>query len=153
MRTTPKPDAPGTFVDPASVVFPQAVAAADGALEADLPPGQWTVLRVGSVASGIRNHPAPDDATGWECDKLSAAGVDAHWDGFLEPLVANGGDLADGKLQCLLLDSWECQAQTWTPALDATFAERLGYPLDRWYPALAGYVTGSRDRTMRFLRD
>ena len=144
---------PAAFVDASKIIFPKAEADASGALAVTLPEGRWTVLRVGSVASLIRNHPAADDATGWECDKLSAAGADAHWDGFLEPLVKKGGALENGRLKGLLLDSWECEAQSWTEGLDAAFRAARGYPLDTWYPALAGYVVGSRAQTEKFLLD
>lgn len=153
-RNLPEPRTdPAALVDASRILFPAAERGADGALVATLPAGRWTVLRVGSVASLIRNHPAPDDATGWECDKLSSAGADAHWDGFIEPLVRKGGDLADGRLNGLLLDSWECEAQTWTEGLDAAFRAARGYPVDPWYPALAGFLVGSRERTAKFLLD
>lgn len=118
-----------------------------------LPPGDWIVLRIGHVNSGIRNHPAPPEATGWECDKLSRKGADAHYAGYIGKLAAAGGPLADGRLAGLLMDSWECEAQNWTDGLDATFAAKWGYPLDTWWPALCGYVVGDRERTARFFRD
>ena len=35
----------------------------------------------------------------------------------------------------MLMDSWECSRQTWTPELDKMFRERLGYDLLKWMPA------------------
>ena len=136
---------PEERVDPAAV---RAVKVGDV-----LPAGDWIVLRIGHVNSGIRNHPAPPEATGWECDKLSRRGADAHYAGYVGRLTAAGGPLADGRLAGLLMDSWECEAQNWTDGLDAVFAAKWGYPLDTWWPALCGYVVGDREQTARFFRD
>lgn len=78
------------------------------------PSGKWTVLRIGHVNTGMKNGPAPEEGTGWECDKLSTAGSDAQFDRYIGRLTAEGGPLADGLLNGLLFDSWECKTQTWT---------------------------------------
>lgn len=140
-------------VDPASIVDLTDRLRDDGSLDWTPPPGRWTVLRIGNVNSGIRNHPAPPEATGWECDKLSPAGADAHYDGYIGKLTAKGGPLADGKLAGFLMDSWECEAQNWTPGLDRAFRERRGYAIDAWWPALFGYVVKGRRETSLFYRD
>ncbi len=53
----------------------------------------------------------------------------------------------------MLLDSWECETQTWTPGLDRDFAARRSYELRPWLPALAGFVIDHPETTTRFLRD
>ena len=136
--------APGAIVDPSQIRLSREVPSV---------PSGWTVLRIGNVNSGIRNHPAPPEATGWECDKLAPEGADAHYAGYVGKLTAAGGPLADGKLAGFLMDSWECEAQNWTPGLDRLFAERYGYALDRWWPVLAGLVVESREATALFCRD
>lgn len=141
------------YVDPARIVSLTDRLRHDDTLDWSPPPGKWTVLRVGHVNAGIKNHPAPPEATGWECDKLSAAGADAHWNGYLGRLSAPGGALSGGILGGLLMDSWECEAQTWTLGLDAVFFQKWGYSLDGWWPALAGFVVGSRRATSLFYRD
>jgi len=139
------PTAASEIVDPTGI---RAVRAGE-----TLPAGDWIVLRVGHVNSGIRNHPAPPEATGWECDKLSTRGADVHYAGYVGRLTRKGGPLADGRLAGLLMDSWECEAQNWTEGLDAVFLEKWGYGLDTWWPALCGYVVGDRGRTSLFFRD
>ncbi len=136
-------------VDPASVVDLTAKMRPDGSLDWQPPSGRWTVLRIGHVNAGHRNSPAPEAATGWECDKLAAAGADAHYDGFIGRLVR--GPLAGGLLQGLLLDSWECASQTWTPGLDRAFRAACGR--DLCWPALCGYVCGDREATRAFFAD
>jgi hypothetical protein len=115
------------------------------------PTGQWTILRVGHANSGPRNAPAPREATGWECDKLSDAGPAAHYAGYIGRLA--DGPLKGGLLGGILLDSWECRTQTWTTTMEADFRAHAGYDLRRWLPAVFGYVVATPDTTARFLRD
>ncbi|HNX36220.1 MAG TPA: glycosyl hydrolase [Kiritimatiellia bacterium] len=127
--------------------------AADGRLSWEVPAGRWLVQRWGHSNTGARNGPAPKEGTGWECDKLSKAGADAHFDGYIGRLSGKGGALEGGLLKGLLTDSWECHTQTWTPGLEQAFKRRRGYDLLPWMPALCGYVVGDEERTARFLRD
>ncbi len=126
---------------------------ASGKLTWNAPEGNWTVLRFGHVNTGVKNKPAPPEATGFECDKLSPAGAEQHFAGYIGRLTENGGPADKGRLQGMLIDSWECYTQTWTPAMEGEFAERRGYALRNWLPALAGYVINDHDTSERFLRD
>ena len=125
----------------------------NGNLNWDAPAGNWTILRFGHVNTGARNGPAPAEATGFECDKLSAAGADQHFAGYIGRISAPGGPADKGRLQGMLTDSWECHTQTWTPAMEREFASRRRYALRKWLPALAGYVIDDPGRSERFLRD
>jgi hypothetical protein len=113
----------------------------------------WTILRIGHVNAGRKNWPAPEEATGWECDKLSQAGPDAHFAGYIGRLTHATGPLANNLLNGMLIDSWECNAQTWTHRMEAEFQRHSGYPLRAWLPALFGYVIQDPETTSRFLRD
>jgi hypothetical protein len=115
--------------------------------------GKWTILRIGHVNTGQRNAPAPPEGTGWECDKLSEAGPNAHFAGYIGRLSGKTGPLANGLLNGMLLDSWECRTQTWTTGMEAEFARAAGYPLRQWLPAVFGYVVGDPETTTRFLHD
>lgn len=128
--------------------------AATGRLDWVAPAGRtWTVVRFGHVNTGARNAPAPKEATGFECDKLAAAGAEQHFAGYIGRLSASGGPAGDGRLQGMLIDSWECRTQTWTPAMEREFGSRRGYALRPWLPAIAGWVVGGPERSGRFLRD
>jgi len=145
-RTDPGQD-PAAFVRASIVrVFPGGTA-----LRTRLPPGKWIALRIGHQNAMRRNGPAPAGATGWECDKLSRRGAEIHFENYVGRLLANGA--VAGKLDTLLMDSWECNAQTWTDGLDETFRARLGYDLWRHAPALFGFVVDSPGETARFLTD
>lgn len=145
--------AKSAWVDPAQILDLTEKMDARGSLHWDAPPGRWTVLRWGHVNTGKRNGPAPPEGTGWECDKLSPAGAETHFAGYIGRLSAGNGPVGGGLMQGMLLDSWECETQTWTPGMDAQFERLRGYPLRAWFPALAGYVVGDPETTTRFLRD
>ncbi len=126
---------------------------AEGKLTWTAPAGAWTVLRFGHVNTGAKNKPAPPEATGFECDKFSPAGAEQHFAGYIGRVSAPGGPADGGRLQGMLIDSWECYTQSWTPAMETEFAARRGYALRAWLPALAGWVVGDHLTSERFLRD
>ena len=142
----------GAYVKSASVVNLTPQMAKDGTLTWDPPPGRWTVLRIGHVNTGFKNSPAPPEGTGFECDKFSTLAADIQFDNYIGRLTKPGAPL-HGKLRAMLMDSWECGHQTWTPGMDAIFSSRLGYDLFTWIPAVFGYVIDSPDDTARFLND
>ena len=136
----------------------------NGLLSWDAPKGKWTILRIGHVNTGMRNGPAPPEATGWECDKLSFSGSDAHFDGYIGRLIgsnvssaknspADNAPLAGGLLNGMLLDSWECKTQTWTADMENEFRRVAEYPLRNWLPAVFGYVINDSETTKGFLHD
>ncbi len=141
------------FVDPAQVVDLSKMMDAEGNLTWKAPAGRWTVLRIGHINAGKKNGPAPPEGTGWECDKLSEAGADAHFAGYIGRLSGDKGALANGLLKGMLMDSWECETQTWTASMEAEFNRISGYPLRKWLPALFGYVMQDQETTYRFLHD
>ena len=109
-------------------------------------------LRIGHVNKNLFNGPAPKEAMGWECDKLAKKGVEANYSNYVGRLVREGGPL-HGKVAGMLMDSWECKTQNWTDGLDEEFRRRRGYAMDRYWPALCGFVVGSRAETDLFFRD
>jgi hypothetical protein len=117
----------------------------------DTPEGKWTILRIGHVNTGQKNAPAPPEGTGWECDKLSEAGPDAHFAGYIGRI--NSGALDGGLLNGVLMDSWECKTQTWTTDMETEFNRLSGYALRKWLPAVFGYVVDDHETTARFLHD
>ena len=123
----------------------------DGTLDWTPPEGKWTVLRIGHVNNGTKNRPAPKEATGWECNKLDRAGIDAHFAAYIGRLAK--GPLAGGKLKGFVVDSWECRRQTWTANLEADFRVLRGYDFRRKLPAVFGWVVDSPEKTEAFLRD
>ncbi len=152
-RSPPPFQDPATWLKSDSIVDLTDQVTRDGKLGWSAPAGDWTILRFGHVNTGAKNKPAPPEATGFECDKLSPAGAEQHFAGYIGRLSAPGGPADEGRLHGMLIDSWECFTQTWTPAMEQEFATRRGYELRRWLPALAGYVVEDHITSERFLRD
>lgn len=152
-RSPPPMQDKATRITPASIIDLTERLDSKSKLNWQAPAGKWTVLRFGHVNTGARNGPAPQEATGFECDKLSKQGAEAHFAGYIGRISAPGGPADAGRLQGMVIDSWECHTQTWTPAMEQEFSGLRGYALRRWLPALAGYVVGDHLSSERFLRD
>lgn len=140
------------FVKSAEVLDISEAMKADGTLSWTAPKGAsgWTILRFGHVNSGRRNSPAPAEATGWECDKLDTRGADVQFSNYVGRLQRGP---AAGLASGMLMDSWECNNQTWTWRMEEEFAARAGYDLRKWMPAFTGYVMDSQETTSRLLTD
>ena len=123
---------------------------ADGKIMLEVPAGKWIVLRIGNVNTGMRNGPAPAEATGWEVNKFDTECVDYQFDNYVGRL--NDGSLK-GLVNNMLMDSWECKSQTWTPKMPEEFRRVAGYDVRLWLPALMGYVIDDQERTSEFLAD
>jgi len=153
MREEQPQQSGSAWVDRSAMIDLTGKMSPDGVLTWDAPEGAWTVLRIGHVNTGMKNGPAPPEATGWECNKLSPAGAQANFDGYIGRLMNDNVRLKEGLLNGILIDSWECKTQTWTDNLHVTFGEKWDYPLFSMLPAIFGYVVGDPETTARFLRD
>jgi hypothetical protein len=140
-------------VDPASVRDLTAQMDAQGRLTWNMPPGAWTILRLGHTARGQQNIAAPEAGVGLECDKLSAAGVEFHFQHGLQPLLEALGPLAGKSFTGLEVDSYEVGMQNWTKTFPDEFQKENGYDLRRYLPAMTGRVVGSAEASERFLWD
>ncbi|MCA9235941.1 MAG: hypothetical protein KDA44_10750 [Planctomycetales bacterium] len=125
----------------------------DGSLDWRIPNGEWTIIRFGYTPTMRTNHPAPDEGRGLECDKLSAAGADQHWQGMVQKVLDDIGPLAGQTLYSVLIDSYETGQQNWTHDFAAEFSKRRGYELRKYLPTITGRVVQSVDVTERFLWD
>ena len=139
------------YIDKDKILDLTAALSSDGRLHTSLPEGAWTVLRLGHVNTGKKNAPAPPEATGFECNKYAVEGAQKHFAGYIGKLM--DGPLAGGRLDGMLLDSWECEYQTWTKEMESEFRALHGYDLQSYLPALFGWVVDSDETTTRFLRD
>ena len=148
-RPCPRQDS-ATWVDPGRILD-LTEDLGNGTLRWTPPPGKWTVLRIGHVNNGMKNGPAPKEATGWECNKLDPAGIDCNFNAYIGRFA--DGILKGGRLKGMVVDSWECRRQTWTARMEEEFRARAGYDLRTRLPAVFGYVLGSPDATERFLLD
>jgi hypothetical protein len=144
---------PEAFISPDQILDISDKMDKDGKLNWQAPKGSWTILRLGHVNAGKKNGPAPAEGTGWEADKFSKSGADAHFAGYIGRLSGPNGPLAGGLLNGMLIDSWECHTQSWTGEMEQEFKRVSSYSLRKWLPALFGYVIKDHETTSRFLTD
>jgi len=119
----------------------------------DVPAGSWTILRIGHTSNGTDNHPAPNGGHGLECDKLSKAGVEAVFNGFIAKLAADVKEVAPGALVSTHIDSWEVGSQNWTKDFRSEFTRRRGYDPLLFLPVMTGRIVDSLEISERFLWD
>lgn len=143
----------GAFINPSQILDISSNMDKDGKLNWVAPKGNWTILRLGHVNSGKQNGPAPAEGTGWEADKLSKSGANAHFAGYIGRLSGENGPLAKGLLNGMLIDSWECHTQSWTADMEQEFKRVSSYSIRNWLPALLGYVIRDHETTSRFFTD
>jgi len=128
--------------------------APDGAFTWEAPAGEWLLIRLGHTSTGEGNHPAPKSGYGLECDKLSRAAMDLHWEKGIAPILKDlGPELAGKTLNNALIDSYEVGTQNWTADFAREFTARLGYDPVPWLPVITGRVIGSAEQSERFLWD
>ena len=124
-------------VIPASaVVNLTAQLGADGKLNWNVPPGTWQIQRIGHTTTGSSTRPPVAGGNGLECDKLGAAGMDAHFAGMMAKLIKTAGPLAGKALTATHIDSWEVGSQNWTANLREEFKKRRGYDPVPWLTCL-----------------
>ena len=126
---------------------------ADGFLQWNAPPGQWTILRLGHTPTGHRNRPAPHGAQGLECDKMNREAVDAFWKGGIDPIIETLDGLVGPVLNNCVIDSYEVGTTNWTSGFEKQFNRLRGYDCTAYLPTLAGYYVDSGEITERFLWD
>ena len=127
--------------------------AANGQLDWHVPTGHWVILRLGYTPTGVKNHPAPKEGEGLECDKFSRAALDAHWGGFMQKVLDDIGPLAGKTLDSSLIDSYEVGGQNWTKNFREEFQKRRGYDPLKFLPAFTGRVVDNPAVSERFLWD
>ena len=125
----------------------------DGRLHWNVPPGDWTILRLGYTPTGQINHPAPEGGEGPECDKFSREALQSLWNGFDRLVIRDAGPLAGQTLGSILIDSWEVGNQQWSPEYASEFTKRRGYDPASWLPVLSGRIVESLELSNRFLWD
>jgi len=76
--------------------------------------------------------------------------VNANFDGYIGKYEQGP---VNGLLSGMLMDSWECETQTWCREMEKNFRDYAGYELRPWMPALFGYVIVDQRTTAKFLRD
>lgn len=144
-------------ISPGKVINLTDKLASDGLLNWSPPAGsgQWKILRIGYSLLGKKNHPAVEEATGLEVDKLDARAVRDYIETYLNYYSdAVGSELIGEKgITALLTDSTEVGPFNWTPELLTHFEKLRGYDPLPWLPTVTGEIIGSRAESDKFLYD
>jgi len=123
-----------------------------GRLSWDAPAGSWKVLRfVGHNTGQPLVCPSPN-SNGLVIDHLSRNAIDNHLTVMLNALKQGRRDL--GSLKYFFFDSYEVtRATDWTGEWLREFVAKYGYDPIPYFPALAGHVVGTKEKTERFMHD
>lgn len=142
-------------IDPAGIVDLSKRLGPDGKLRWDVPPGQWTIMRMGRTLTGQTTRPSPEPGLGFETDKFNPAAIDAHFASYIETLLKTAGEPKHpGRgLTTLHFDSWEMSSQNWSGKFREEFTKRRGYDPLPFLPAMQGRVVSSPEKSERFLWD
>ncbi len=125
----------------------------DGTLNWDVPEGKWTILRFGMTPTGVKNHPASPQGTGFEVDKMDREKVRHQFNSFTGKLLKQIPDTSKTALKYVVTDSYEVGPQNWTDDYQEKFQEKFGYDPTPYLPVLTGRIVGSVTESERFLWD
>jgi hypothetical protein len=144
------------IIDPRRIIDLTHRLQADGRLRWEVPPGEWTILRMTRRSTGANTRPAPAAGLGFECNKFDKMALKSHFEAYFDPLLKSIGPRSPDRttgFTGLDADSWEMGAQNWTPGFREEFRKRRDYDPWPYFPAYSGRVVGSRETTERFLWD
>lgn len=127
----------------------------DGRLVWAVPPGEWTVLRLGVASENGPNHPAPPEAMGLECDRMDPEAVRLVFEGMTARIVREARAKGYKSVQRFETDSYEGGRQDFCADFPDEFRQRRGYDCTPWLPAWldATLVLGNADLCARFRAD
>ncbi|WP_461451567.1 glycosyl hydrolase [Mucilaginibacter sp.] len=125
----------------------------DGKLRWNVPPGNWTILRIGHTSTGHTNATG-GAGMGLECDKFNPVAVKLQFDNWFGEAVKQAGpDLAKQVLKIFHVDSWEAGSQNWSPVFAGEFKKRRGYDIEPYLPVMAGVPVQSAEVSEKVLSD
>ncbi len=148
-----RPAPAGELIEPGQLIEITSQLDREGRVHWQVPPGNWTILRLGYQPTGRQNHPAPVEGRGLEISKLSAAAVDFFWDQSIARFVQLAGARTGKTFTYVEIDSFEVGHQNWSATLADDFRRLRGYDLRRHLPALTGRIVETTEATERFLWD
>jgi len=125
----------------------------DGTLRWQVPPGKWTVLRIGYTPTKAHVATSSDNWKGHVIDYLSRDVFDRYWYRVVDPLLQKAGALAGTVLKQLETDSWECGGMNWSPGFAEDFRRYNGYDIVKYLPVVAGKIVENRAVSNAFLAD
>lgn len=123
-----------------------------GQLVWDIPPGRWTILRMGHTATGHTNATG-GAGIGLECDRFNPVAIETQFNNWFKEARRRAGPEVASNLTRLFLESWESGSQNWSPVFLKAFQRLRGYDPLPYLPAMAGIPVGSAATSEAFLYD
>jgi hypothetical protein len=125
----------------------------DGSLNWQVPPGNWTILRIGHTTTGQKNATG-GGGIGLECDKFNPVAVKLQFDNWYGEAIKQAGPaFFPSVLNTFHVDSWECGSQNWSSNFKEEFLKRRGYDLTPYLPIMTGLPIESAATAEDFLYD
>jgi hypothetical protein len=125
----------------------------DGVLTCTLPAGKWDIVYFGMKTTGVKNSPAPPEASGLECDKMSRPHIEYHFNSMFGRLLKELTPEERAAFKGITIDSYEKGAQNWTDGFAREFEKRNGYKPIKLLPVMTGRVVDSAKASDQFLWD
>jgi hypothetical protein len=128
----------------------------DGSIEWIVPPGKWTIIRMGTRNNGAVTRPAPMPGLGFEADKFDTTSFRSHYEAYVGQLIRKVVPVrspSGGGWTMIHIDSWEMGAQNWSNNFIEQFIKRRGYDPMLFLPVYEGYIINSTIESERFLWD
>ena len=125
-----------------------------GNLVWNAPEGSWIIQRIGYTSTHRENAPATDAGRGFECDKMSKAATEKHFNGYTAKVIDSSKKIIGKPIDFVQMESWEAGIQNWTAGFENEFEKRNGYSIIPYLPVMAGgLVVNSYEESNRFLWD
>lgn len=140
-------------VNPDSVLDITSHVSSDGILNWEVPTGEWTIMQMGMLPTGVTNAPATPEATGLEVDKMSKKDLENHFNAFIGKILSRIPAEDRKAFKYVVADSYETGPENWTDGFAKHFEQQYGYDPLPWLPVLSGRIVGSADQSDRFLWD
>lgn len=116
----------------------------------NIPKGKFRLVRYVCAPTGQPLMVPSPKSNGLMLDHFSGAAQEANMKYILGRLKSKFPDLKDQSLKYLYEDSYEVNTAVWTPLLPEFFAQRKGYAIQSYLPALDGFTINNPDLTKRF---
>jgi hypothetical protein len=127
---------------------------ADGTLEWKIPPGSWTIITTGHVATGADVRCVlPEVGYVLEVDWFSREATDLHFKNLGDTLLKEAGPHAGKTLKYFHTDSFEDGYPNWTDKMINEFKKYRGYDPTPFLPVFTGRIIGNAEISDRFLYD
>jgi len=128
---------------------------ADGNLTWEVPEGSWKLIRFGLASENGKNHPAPIEGSGLECDRMDPEAVQMVFDGIVGRIYREAKAKGYNSFKGFETDSYEAGFQDFGKDFREEFRRRRGYDCVYWLPAWKDkkLVIDTEDKTRRFRYD